>query len=309
MSEEPGDAMQTETPAPPEQDQSDSEQLVDGEATLRLPKGISEQEASRLMAELDEQRRMLGELALNLDNCQVEDVLRVYESFGQELRKLSAERGAFKTLGYAGVLSLPMVIGAIISNLQEMLPTECQPQESQRSELCMNVLRRLDPAYAGSPCSVIVLAEFIKQKSFMLENSTVLRKQDEMWIRDNAQITANELRNALPNLPDSEQANALELLGQLTSLSHGCFPYGYNTETERRYKTLDLDALLHVGQPDPAEAARALEPREAAYLQRNATELLDAMERDEIHKDTNWALHLQQIASGNFPHGFRHKTE
>lgn len=298
--------MQTEAS---QQDQSDSEQLVSGEATLRLPKGISEEEANRLMAELDEQRRMLGELALNLDNCQAEDVLRVYESFGQELRKLSTERGAFKTLGYAGVLSLPMVIGALISNLQEMLPVECQPQESQRSELCMNVLRRLDPVYAGSPCNVTVLAEFIKQRSFMLENSTVLRKQDEMWVRDNAQIAANELRTALPNLPDSEQASALELLGQLTSLSHGCFPYGYNTETERRYKTLDLDSLLHIGQPDPAEAAKLLDPREAAYLQRNARELLDAMERDEIPKNTDWAVHLHQIAAGNFPHGFRHRPE
>ena len=284
-----------------------SEKMVIGTATFKLPNGSAEDPAlaQRLQLELDEQNHLVKQLAEKLDACQTEDILTVYDEFAASLRQLIAQHGSLKTLGYAGVMGLPMVIGTIIDNLKERLPEECQPQSHQLSDLCTAVLRRFDPSWRGSPVSVQVLAEFFKPYSFMLDNALVLRKRDELWVRDTAQSTAQQLSNCMDRIPEVDRGSAMELLGKLTSIAHGCFPYGFNSENEHRYKQLDLDPLLHVAAEDPIDQLRLLSPSEAAYLQRNARDLLDAMDKKEIEPDSHWAGHLHLLVNGNFPHGFR----
>jgi hypothetical protein len=307
MSEYPTeDAMEVEVSSQqPQTDEADDVELENG-LRFQVPKGSPPEISARLQMEVDEQDLLLRELAYELDRVRPDQIPSAFEKFGFKLQQLQEKHGPFKSLGYAGLKSLPMALGAIFTSFQNSLPEEFQTQEWQDSELCANVIRRLKAKWNGSPIAVLLYSEMLIPGSLMIRNASLLRQQEFDWIREAARVNLQQaMESAREGIPmDAKIPLFLEHWEQLV---HGSLPSGFNSEYEHRYSTLDVDYLMDPSLPDPTDALKQLSAYQIAYLDRISREQLEAVEAGQITRSPEQIAHLNRIANRQYPHGFQVK--
>lgn len=299
------DLMDVEAQLPREQSVEETDHVTLPNGTqFEVAKGSSSETVERLKMEVDEQDRLLRELATVLDQCRAENIPNAFGQFAFALHQFQQKHGPFKSLGYAGLKALPLALGALFANLQGDLPEECQTQEWQDSELCAGVIRRLKAKWANSPMAVLLYSEMLIPGSLMVQNATVLRQQEYEWVREAARLN---IQQAAEEATEGKSLNpaTLVLVDHWERLSHGGLPLGFNSEFEHRYSTLDIDLLLGHDLPDPTDELKKLSQHQVAYLDRIAREQLEAVESGQISRSPEQVQHLHLIANHQYPHGFR----